>query len=98
MHPKHTSLRVMTPQLHDGSNGQRNGSSRRTNGTNGHPNFRNGNETSPTSSSSPSQAAAFELNPKDHDIKVVIRNGRIVAGEETLPFKRNRFGMLNVDN
>jgi hypothetical protein len=40
-----------------------------------------------------SQHHLVELNPRDHDIKVVIRNGRIVAGEETLPFKNNRLGM-----
>lgn len=57
-----------------------------TNGTNGHRSFLNGNSTRS------SQPSAPELNPKEHDIKVVIRNGRIVAGEETLPFKRKRFG------
>jgi len=63
-------------------NGVTNGSNGR-NGTNGHHH----NHQS---------SSLVELNPKDHhDIKVVIRNGRIVAGEDTLPFKKNRMGKLD---
>lgn len=28
-----------------------------------------------------------QIDPKDTNIKVIIRNGHIVAGQETLPFK-----------
>ncbi|XP_035709209.1 actin-binding LIM protein 3 isoform X2 [Folsomia candida] len=92
MHPKHTISRVtMAPQLHNGNGVSQNGNAPTSlNGTttNGHRNFLNGNSNGPTPSPSQLQTA-YELNPKEHDIKVVIRDGRIVAGEETLPFKRN---------
>jgi hypothetical protein len=95
MQPKHTASRFkMAPQLNNGSKsqGQNNGGSSSPATTNGNNSHRNvlGKGSGPLS---PIQTNAFQLNPKDHDIKVVIRNGRIVAGEDTLPFKRNKFGI-----
>ncbi|CAG7720658.1 unnamed protein product [Allacma fusca] len=57
------------------------------NGTNGTASLPNGNGTHHTHE--PNGNSAYhppEIDPKDSNIKVVIRNGHIVAGEETLPF------------
>lgn len=57
-------------------NGHHHHQSERGGGSNGHGNGRLQREI-----------ALYELDPKDRNIKVVIRNGHIVEGEDTLPFR-----------
>lgn len=75
----------MTPQTPTPTSGN---SSDQGGGSGGHGG--GGRSSRCSTSSSQREIVLYELDAKDKSINVVIKNGHIVAGEDTLPFRRLR--------